>query len=133
MKKTINKNKQKMKLNETYIFLSNVKFYARHGVGAQETLVGNTFIIDLRLKLNFSQAAENDDLNHTVSYADVFKAVKAEMKIPSMLLEHVGARIVKRLFQDFPIVEAIDLKLAKQNPPMGADIDCAGVEFHCER
>ena len=56
-----------MKSNDMYIFLSNVKFYARHGVGAQERLVGNTFIVDLRLKLDFSKAAETDDLNYTVS------------------------------------------------------------------
>jgi len=122
-----------MKSKDMYIFLSNVKFYARHGVGAQETLVGNTFIVDLRLKLDFSKAAESDDLNFTVSYADVYKAVETEMKIPSFLLEHVSQRIVTRLFREFPAVEAIDLKLAKQNPPMGADIDCAGVELHCER
>ncbi len=122
-----------MKSKEMYIFLSNVKFYARHGVGAQETLVGNTFIVDLKLKLDFSKAAETDDLNYTVSYADVYKVVKAEMKIPSLLLEHVSQRIVNRIFSDFPIIEAVDIKLAKQNPPMGADIDCAGVEMHCER
>ena len=131
-KNTSNTN-QKMKSKDMYIFLSNVKFYARHGVGAQETLVGNTFIVDLRLKLDFSKAAESDDLNLTISYADVYKAVKAEMKTPSLLLEHVSQRIINRLFHDFPTVEAIDLKLAKQNPPMGADIDCAGVEMHCER
>jgi len=96
-------------------------------------LVGNTFIVDLRLKLDFSKAAETDDLNYTVSYADVYKVVKAEMKIPSLLLENVSGRIIKQLFENFPTVEAIDLKLAKQNPPMGADIDCAGVEMHCER
>ena len=122
-----------MKSKDMYIFLSNVKFYARHGVGAQEKLVGNTFIVDLRLKLDFSGAIDSDDLNFTVSYADVYKVVKAEMKIPSLLLENVSGRIIKRLFEDFPTVEAIDLKLSKQNPPMGADIDCAGVEMHCER
>jgi len=122
-----------MKSKDMYIFLSNVKFYARHGVGAQEKLVGNTFIVDLRLKLDFSGAIDCDDLNYTVSYADVYKVVKAEMKIPSLLLENVSGRIIKQLFENFPTVEAIDLKLAKQNPPMGADIDCAGVEMHCER
>ena len=55
------------------------------------------------------------------------------MAIPSKLLEHVCGRIVKRLFHDFPAVESIDLKLSKRNPPMGADLDAAGVEVHCDR
>ena len=99
----------------SYIFLDNVRFFAYHGVGQQEREVGNEYV------------------THTVSYADVYENVKAEMEIPSKLLEHVCGRIVKRLFRTFPTVKAIELKLAKRNPPMEADLDAAGVEVQCER
>lgn len=118
---------------KSYIFLDQLKFYAFHGVGAQETLVGNEFTVDLRLKVDISRAAQTDEVNDTVSYADVFEAVKAEMNIPSKLLEHVAGRIVKRLFQDFKTIESIELKLTKRNPPMGADLLSAGVELQYER
>ena len=55
------------------------------------------------------------------------------MEIPSKLLEHVCGRIATRLFQEFPGIEEIEIKLSKRNPPMGADIDSAGVEMHCTR
>jgi dihydroneopterin aldolase len=55
------------------------------------------------------------------------------MDIPSKLLEHACGRIVKRLFRDFPKIREIEIKLSKRNPPMGADIDSAGVEMHCTR
>ena len=89
----------------SYIFLDTLRFFAHHGVGEQETVVGND---------------------------DVHTAVKAEMDIPSKLLEHVCGRIINRLFHDFPQIEEITLKLAKRNPPMGADIEAAGVEI-CQR
>lgn len=117
----------------SYIFLDNVRFFAYHGVGEQEREVGNEFIISLRLKVDITLAAETDNVAHTVSYADVYESVKAEMEIPSALLEHVCGRIVKRLFRTFPAIEDIELKLSKRNPPMGADVDAAGVEVHCER
>lgn len=117
----------------SYIFLDNVRFFAYHGVGEQEREVGNEFIISLRLKVDITLAAETDNVAHTVSYADVYESVKAEMNIPSALLEHVCGRIVKRLFHTFPAIEGIELKLSKRNPPMGADVDAAGVEVHCER
>lgn len=117
----------------SYIFLDNVRFFAYHGVGKQEREVGNEFIISLRLKVDITLAAETDNVTHTVSYADVYENVKAEMEIPSALLEHVCGRIVKRLFRTFPAIEGIELKLSKRNPPMGADVDAAGVEVHCER
>ncbi|MDE5701319.1 MAG: dihydroneopterin aldolase [Bacteroides sp.] len=117
----------------SYIFLDNVRFFAYHGVGEQEREVGNEFIISLRLKVDITLAAETDNVAHTVSYADVYENVKAEMEIPSALLEHVCGRIVKHLFRTFPAIEGIELKLSKRNPPMGADVDAAGVEVHCER
>lgn len=55
------------------------------------------------------------------------------MDIPSKLLEHVGKRIVKKLFKQFATIEDIDLFLSKRNPPMGADIESAGIELHCSR
>lgn len=115
------------------ILLRNLRVFAHHGVMPQETVVGCWFTINLRLTTDFTKAMETDDLNGTVSYADVFKAVKEEMNIPSKLLEHAGGRIVRRLFRQFPSVSRINLQLMKENPPMGADIESAGVEIDIER
>ncbi|MCD8182635.1 MAG: dihydroneopterin aldolase [Bacteroides sp.] len=116
-----------------YIFLDQIRFFAYHGVGRQETTVGNEFTVSLRLKVDLTAAVKTDDVADTVSYADVYEAVKKEMEIPSKLLEHVSGRIVKRLFQDFPPIESIELKLSKRNPPMGAEIEAAGVEINIQR
>jgi dihydroneopterin aldolase len=122
-----------MKIDSTYILLKDLTFYARHGVGAQETAVGNEFRVQLKLKVDFSAAAESDDLDGTVSYADVFEAVKSEMEVPSKLLEHVALRIARCLLTDFPLIEEVKIKLEKRNPPMGADIESAGVEMSASR
>lgn len=120
-------------MNSSYIFLKDLRFYAYHGVAPQETAIGNEFTVNLRLKTDIFRAAETDNVEDTVSYADVYEAVKAEMNIPSKLLEHVCGRIVKRLFRDFTAIEEIEILLSKRNPPMGADIASAGVEMRCTR
>ncbi len=122
-----------MRIKQGYIVLKDLRFHARHGVGAQETLVGNEFTLDLRLRTDLARAVETDDVNDTLSYADVFEAVKDEMSRPSRLLEHVAGRIARRLFHDFPALDEIGLKLMKRNPPMGADIESAGVELRVQR
>jgi dihydroneopterin aldolase len=63
----------------------------------------------------------------------VFEAVKSEMEVPSKLLEHVALRIARRLLTDFPLIEEVKIKLEKRNPPMGADIESAGVEMKIKR
>lgn len=122
-----------MKINNSYILLNQLTFFAYHGVGRQELLVGNEFYIDLRLKIDIEHSALTDELNDTVSYADIFQSVQSEMDIPSKLLEHVVARIAKRLFNDFKQIEEVQIKLAKRNPPMGADVHSAAVEMNCSR
>lgn len=122
-----------MTINASYLLLENAFFFAHHGVNPQETIVGNEFRINLRLKVNFASAVETDEVTDTVSYADVHTILKEEMKTPSKLLEHVCGRIVKRLFHEFQDIEEIEIKLSKRNPPMGADLSSAGVEMCCIR
>ena len=122
-----------MQATEMYIRMEGMKFYAFHGVLPQENLVGANFYIDLKLKTDFTHAAETDELAGTVSYADIHAVVKEEMQTPSKLLEHVCQRIARRLFHDFPTIETIDISLFKENPPMGACAQRVGVEVHYVR
>ena len=52
-------------------------------------VTGNEFYIDLRLKTDFKHAAVTDELDDTISYADIYAILKQVMEIPSKLLEHV--------------------------------------------
>lgn len=117
-----------MKQSKMYIHLNELKIYAYHGVLPQENKVGAEYILNLKLKTDFSRASQMDDLTYTINYAEVFQAVNEEMQIPSHLLEHVIQRIAKRLFHDFPALTEINITLFKQNPPMGADCRETGVE-----
>ena len=122
-----------MKTTDMYIHLKGIRLYAYHGVDPQETAVGAYFLIDLKLKTDFSRAAQTDDLSGTVSYADIYQAIKDEMQVPSQLLEHVCQRMAQRIFNDFPTIEELNIKLFKENPPMGAQAERIGVEMHCVR
>lgn len=122
-----------MTITSSYITLNNLRIHAYHGVGTQETIVGNEFIINARLRVDISKPGKSDTVEDTVSYADVFNIIKSEMQTPSKLLEHVAYRIIKQLFKEFEAIEEINLSLNKNNPPMGADIDSAGVTITCKR
>ena len=115
------------------IILKDIRLFAHHGVLPQERAVGAYFTLNLRIQTDFSRALATDDLAGTISYADAFEVVKAEMAVPSQLLEHVAGRICQALFDRFPAAEAIHLELLKENPPMGADCAGAGVALDAVR
>lgn len=121
-----------MEIQSTYIYIKGVKFHAFIGVGDIERRVGNDYVVDLRLKYSIKKAMQTDEVADTLNYAEVFEVVKSVMQQPVKLLEHAAQNIVLALKKAFPDIEAIDLKLTKLNPPMGADCYGAGVEIHVD-
>ena len=109
-----------MKLKESYIVLQDLRFHAYHGVLPQERLTGNDYVVNLRIGYDIGDAMLSDDVNDTLNYAEVYQLVSQEMAVPSGLID--------RLFRRFPKIEKVELKIIKQNPPMGADGDGAGIE-----
>ena len=119
-----------MELRSGYVFLQDVRFRAFHGVFSQERQVGNDYILNLRVGYPLGMAMVSDDVEDTLNYAALYELVRREMQQPSQLLEHVAARIADAICTAFPHATSIDLTLTKQNPPMGADCQGAGVEVH---
>lgn len=107
--------------------IDGLRIFACHGVLPQEHAVGANYVINISIETDFSRALEKDELDATISYAEVCDTVKVEMAKPSKLLEHVGGRICNALFQRFPAAKAIHLELFKENPPMAAQCTGAGI------
>lgn len=122
-----------MHIEKTWIRLEDIRLFAYHGVCPQERSVGAYYHITLRIDVDFSRGLCSDRLEDTVSYADIFSRVREEMAIPSALLEHAAGRILKRLFLDFDPIRAANILLTKENPPMSADCQGAGVEISAHR
>lgn len=124
---------ENMKITDYIIELRGIHLYAHHGVMEQERAVGAWFTVDLRLSIADVSCAPADDIADTVSYADVYEAVKAEMAVPSDLLENVCYRIIKRVMADFSTVLAVDVTLTKDTPPLGGDRLSAAVTLKGRR
>ena len=110
-----------------------MEFHAYHGCLEHEQQLGNTFIVTLSMELDTSLAGATDELVHTLNYQLVYDVVKAQMKIPSKLIEHVGQRIVDTLFSAFPQIQVLAVKLSKMNPPLGGKVDCVTIELSKRR
>jgi len=122
-----------LKIENSTIRLKDVRIFAFHGVLPQERTVGAYFILNLSVQTDFSRAMATDELDGTISYADLFDLVKGEMATPSCLLEHVAGRICCAIFLRFPTATAIHLEILKENPPMGADCPAAGISLDVTR
>ena len=103
--------------------VDNIRVYAHHGCLKEETAIGSEYRVDVSVDANLSVAKVSDRLSDTVDYVHINRIVKQEMKIPSKLLEHVGKRIIDRIFKEIETVEKAKVKVSKINPPIGGDVE----------
>ncbi|MDR2890842.1 MAG: dihydroneopterin aldolase [Alistipes sp.] len=64
-------------------------------------------------------AIEADDVTGTVNYVEVYELARAEMAIPSRIIEHVAHRIAEGIKGRFPQVLRARVTVAKLAPPLG--------------
>lgn len=116
-----NKKAENIMLHTLQISLSQLRFHAHHGVLPQEREVGGDFIVSLQLYIDqydAQQALYHDQLCGTINYAEVYDLVRDEMQQPAQLLEHVVARIARRLIHTYDKLRQVDVKLTKCTPPI---------------
>ena len=114
-----------MKITNSFILLRGLRFHAYHGVLEQERTVGNDYEVSLRIHVNVTDAVENDTVDRTVNYAQVYQLVAEIMREPRRLVEAVAGEIARRVLYEWPDVDDVDITVVKLNPPMGAD--CGGL------
>ena len=104
------------------IILNDIRVYAFHGCMEEEALIGSDYIVNLVVDTNMERASQSDELEDAVNYVSLLAIIKKEMLTRSKLLEHVSQRIIDEIMKSFDIVDAVDITVAKQNPPIEGDI-----------
>ncbi len=115
------------------IRLKNIKIYAFHGCLVEEGKIGSDYLVNLTVRANLNEAARSDSLKDTVDYVHLQKIVSDEMAIRSKLLEHVGQRIIDRIFEELPLVSEAKVSVSKVNPPIGGDVEEVTVTMKSKR
>lgn len=115
------------------IELEGMRFWAYHGCLESEKARGNLFLVDFRGEMDLRTAAKSDALADTVNYGEIYQVVKAEMEIPSDLLEHVAGRIVMKIGENFPEFAKFSVRVSKQMPPVGGHVQWSRVTLYSQK
>ncbi|SEG08974.1 dihydroneopterin aldolase [Methylobacterium sp. UNC300MFChir4.1] len=110
------------------IRVTRIAVFGRHGVLAEEAVLGQRFYISLEAELDLGPAGRSDDVAGTVSYADltavaVAIATERRFNLIEALAETVAAEILSRFAQ----VDAITVQVDKPSAPVPAILDSVGV------
>lgn len=115
------------------ILLHGAQFFARHGVSDEERRVGGRFVVDVELSCDLARAGKSDNLQDTISYAELYNLVREIVEGESFrLVERLAETIAHQVLTVFS-AEAVLVRVKKQPPPLEGIVDSAGVEIYRER
>ena len=116
------------------IYVNEMEFYGYHGVFAEETKLGQRFIVDLMVETDLSKAGKSDDLTQSVHYGELFEICKSIVEgKPYKLLEAVAEKIAATILEQFVLVETCTVKVIKPDPPIPGHYKSVAVEIKRSR
>lgn len=115
---------------EFEISLNDIQLYGYHGVSEDENLLGNTFRLSLSVFIPYTEDMKKDELEFTVSYADLFSIVMSEWHLPRKLLEKVAINIVTQIKEKYPQILRGFIRIEKEHPPVRSMMGSASVTLN---
>jgi dihydroneopterin aldolase len=110
------------------IAIEGMVFHAPVGVYPSEKLLGNDLEVSVKIALQESVTAHEDDLAYTVDYEAIYALVRKIIAEPVNLLETAVSRIITAIFLEYPAVSKIKVRVAKLRPPLNGTVNKVWVE-----
>jgi len=102
------------------IDLENLRFYSYHGFYPEEQILGNEYFLTIKTCFDYTDLEDNQ-LENTVNYEQLYAIASNSMKTPRKLLETVTNEIFEKIRISFPHLKEIEISIRKINPPFGGD------------
>ncbi|OAQ40667.1 hypothetical protein A5893_06925 [Pedobacter psychrophilus] len=111
------------------IGLEGVKFNAAIGYFKEERIFKNNFLVDVFVSFE-DKASIDDDLKNTINYVSLYEICALSFEKETNLIETVAQEILENIKNKFPVLEQINIKIKKLNPPIKAQIQNSFVELN---
>ena len=115
------------------IIVRGLNFKACHGVLDSEKTCPQLFQVDLELFLDLQAAGQQDELNLTVDYDQVYHLVQSIFEGPTCnLIEALAEKIAQALLNKFPL-RAVEVTVYKPEAPVEGEFQYFAVKIRREQ
>ena len=116
------------------IIVKDLKLFCYHGVNPEEKVDGQNFIFDIEAGVDLATPCATDNVDDTVSYAKIIKAVRrVAQSEKNYLLERVAQRVADAVFEEYDKINTVKILLKKPEAPIKADFSYVAVEIERSR
>lgn len=101
------------------IKIVDLQVYAKHGVKAEEKVLGQKFLVSITMQVDTEISGQTDNINDTVSYSRVAHMAEDFLKNNSYnLIEAVVENLAEHLLLNFDKIKEIEVEVKKPWAPM---------------
>ena len=105
------------------IIIKDLVVFAKHGVFPEENKLGQKFLVNLTLECDLRKAGLTDELEYSISYADIAKETTVFLTENTFkLIETCAEKLARHLLIMYPSIKSIEIDLQKPWAPIGLDV-----------
>lgn len=112
------------------ITIKNLEVFANHGVFPEENVLGQKFVITAVMYTDTRKSGMTDNLEQSIHYGEVSHFIKNYVENHTfMLIERVAETLAEALLLEYPLMEKIELEVAKPWAPIGLPLETVSVSI----
>ncbi len=101
------------------IHINGIKAFGYLGVLKEENVLGQWFIVDLKISIDLSAAGKSDALEDTHSYVEIVQETQRLIQTEKFkLIESLADAVATHALKSDPRIEQINVKVTKPTPPI---------------
>ena len=100
-------------------FIEGLEVYGHHGVPAEEKVMGQRLLFDVRMTMEQCRGAYTDGVGDTVDYTEVMDVITEVATVDSYsLLERLAQVCAETVLKKFPLLDEVWVQVTKPHPPV---------------
>lgn len=116
------------------ITIQDLEVFGHHGVLKEENVLGQKFLVTIKMFTDTSESGQTDSLEKSIDYATVSHKVQDFMKNHTFqLIETVAEKLARELLLDFSLIQEIEITVKKPWAPVLLPLDTVAVSIKRKR
>lgn len=111
------------------VFVHGLVLHGFHGVHAEESRLGQKFLLDLECQVDIDDAVAGDDYAQAVCYGGLCDLATEISAQPCKLIETLATRIADAILARYPTVSQVAVTVHKPSAPIRYPVDQVGARI----
>lgn len=110
------------------LIIKNLEIYANHGLYSEEKVLGQKFLISIRVDYNMKEVATEKNLRKSIDYGKLSHEIKELFENETEdLIETCGYKILEYIFKNYKIAREVEVSIKKPWAPINLPLDSAEI------